>query len=209
MRAVTRSNAEQAPKSLMWKPTPSLTGKAVIAGEVSETCTQQFHRGIGDGTYTGRTTQHGRPRGAAERDSQPDAARDRPGAPGSRMGPYVPRKPGNAGGGKEPSFKSTRDAARDRRLGDLATPESVQKLQTALHAKAKAEPEVRFYLLYDKVYRQDVLSFAYPRCKANGGAPVSMVRRSRTSRRMGEERCASGNWRNGGRLRKDVSSRSG
>src|SRR6202022_3752145 len=50
------------------------------------------------------------------------------------------------------------------------TPPSVRKLQTALHAKAKAEPEYRFYLLYDKVYRADVLSFAYARCKANGGA---------------------------------------
>jgi group II intron reverse transcriptase/maturase len=39
-----------------------------------------------------------------------------------------------------------------------------------LHAKAKAEPEFRFYLLYDKVYRSDVLSHAYDRCKANGGA---------------------------------------
>jgi len=59
---------------------------------------------------------------------------------------------------------------RERRLGNLATPSSVRKLQTALHAKAKAEPDFRFYLLYDKMYRADVLSFAYARCKANGGA---------------------------------------
>lgn len=59
---------------------------------------------------------------------------------------------------------------KEGRLGNLETPTSVRKLQTALHAKAKAEPEYRFYLLYDKVYRADVLSFAYARCKANGGA---------------------------------------
>jgi len=52
----------------------------------------------------------------------------------------------------------------------LETPASVQKLQTALHAKAKGSPNFRFYALYDKVYRNDVLRFAYECCKANGGA---------------------------------------
>src|SRR5271169_3461108 len=52
----------------------------------------------------------------------------------------------------------------------LTTPFSVQKLQTALHAKAKESPNFRFYALYDKVYRRDVLAYAYERCKANGGA---------------------------------------
>ena len=52
----------------------------------------------------------------------------------------------------------------------LSTPESVQKLQTALHDKAKESPSFRFYALYDKVYRKDVLAFAYECCKANGGA---------------------------------------
>src|SRR5947207_15256170 len=49
-------------------------------------------------------------------------------------------------------------------------PEKVGKLQTALHAKAKAYPNYRFYLLYDKLYRKDVLAYAYERCKANKGA---------------------------------------
>jgi RNA-directed DNA polymerase len=52
----------------------------------------------------------------------------------------------------------------------IVTPASVQKLQTALHAKAKEAPGFRFYALYDKVYREDVLAFAYQCCKANGGA---------------------------------------
>jgi RNA-directed DNA polymerase len=51
----------------------------------------------------------------------------------------------------------------------LSTPESVQKLQTALHDKAKKSPDCRFYALYDKVYRKDVLTFAYQCSKANGG----------------------------------------
>ena len=54
-------------------------------------------------------------------------------------------------------------------MGDLTTPSSVQKLQTALHAKAKAEPDFRFYLLYDKVYRADILVHAYACCKFNKG----------------------------------------
>jgi RNA-directed DNA polymerase len=53
----------------------------------------------------------------------------------------------------------------------LATPQSVGKLQTTLHAKAKNSPDYRFYTLYDKVYRLDVLMFAYRQCRANGGAP--------------------------------------
>jgi group II intron reverse transcriptase/maturase len=52
----------------------------------------------------------------------------------------------------------------------LTTPLSVQKLQTALHDKAKGSPKFRFYAVYDKVYREDVMAFAYECCKANRGA---------------------------------------
>jgi group II intron reverse transcriptase/maturase len=56
-------------------------------------------------------------------------------------------------------------------LGNLATPKSVQKLQTALHAKAKAEAGYRFYALYDKISRADILAYAYAQCRSNKGAP--------------------------------------
>lgn len=52
----------------------------------------------------------------------------------------------------------------------LAPPETVRKLQEALRAKAKRAPAYRFYALYDKVYRADVLSHAYLCCAANDGA---------------------------------------
>jgi retron-type reverse transcriptase len=56
-------------------------------------------------------------------------------------------------------------------LGNLSTPKSVQKLQKALHAKAKAEAGYRFYALYDKISREDILVHAYAQCRSNKGAP--------------------------------------
>ena len=48
----------------------------------------------------------------------------------------------------------------------LTPPEKVRKLQETLHAKAKRAPTYRFYALYDKLYRSDVLSHAYACCAA-------------------------------------------
>jgi RNA-directed DNA polymerase len=87
-------------------------------------------------------------------------------------GPVVVRKPGNAGGAKGPWFRT--NARRSRRAEGLAmslqTLLKVRKLQAALHAKAKGSPSSRFYALYDKVYRADVLEEAYERCREKGGA---------------------------------------
>ena len=67
--------------------------------------------------------------------------------------------------------RSTQQVEKDRRLGNLSTPIRVQKLQMALHAKAKAEAGYRFYALYDKLYREDILAHAYAQCRSNKGAP--------------------------------------
>lgn len=53
----------------------------------------------------------------------------------------------------------------------LETPEKIRMLQRKLYSKAKEEPEYRFYLLYDKIYREDVLAHGWALAKANAGAP--------------------------------------
>src|SRR6266511_6344759 len=53
----------------------------------------------------------------------------------------------------------------------LETPEKIRNLQKKLYLKAKAEPDYRFYLLYEKVWRADILQHAYEVARANGGAP--------------------------------------
>ena len=76
------------------------------AGVVATACTQ------------GKRTQHGKPQGVV-RDDQPDAREGQAGRPGVAERFVVPLKPGNAGGGKGPQFKT--DALRGEELGDWAT----------------------------------------------------------------------------------------
>src|SRR5216683_2135679 len=119
VQAVTRVNAEQASKKPTCRPTRQgyrgrliwLGARAKITpscctGVVAAACTQ------------GKRTQHGKPQGEVS-DDQPDAREGQAGRPevAERFG--VPLRPGNAGGGKEPQFKT--DAIRSEGPGDWAT----------------------------------------------------------------------------------------
>jgi RNA-directed DNA polymerase len=60
---------------------------------------------------------------------------------------------------------------RDRRIPALVEQGKIGTLQRKLYCKSKDEPDYRFYLLYDKVYREDLLLDAYELAKSNQGAP--------------------------------------
>jgi len=93
--------------------------------------------------------------------TRPDAREGQAGLPGVSERFIVPWKPVNAGGGKGPQFKVNVPSGESREIGvSLRPPRKVQKLQATLHAKAKSAPTYRFYALYDKVGRRDVLAFA-------------------------------------------------
>jgi hypothetical protein len=119
VQAVTRVNAEQASKRTMRGPTrlpyrgrliPLTDERSSIAsgcvGVVATACTQ------------GKRRQHGKPHGVI-RDDQPEAREGQAGHCGVTERSVVPLKPGNAGGGKGPQFKT--NAASSAGPGDWAT----------------------------------------------------------------------------------------
>jgi hypothetical protein len=68
--------------------------------------------------------------------------------------------------------RGARQRAKGRGIGvSLTPPEKLRRLQEALYTKAKQESAYRFYLLYDKVSRTDILAHAYAVTKQRGGAP--------------------------------------
>ena len=93
-------------------------------------------------------------------DDQPGAGDGQTGREGMAERPVVSDEAGvMLVEGRGLGSRQTLKVERERRLGNLATPSNLQKLQTALHAKAKAEPEFRFYALYDKIYCEDILAY--------------------------------------------------
>jgi RNA-directed DNA polymerase len=167
-------NAEQASKDReagadlsVFQGRPSSRGEEAAraptgpAGVVASACMREGNR-----------AQHGKPRTERERDPEPEAREGQAGPCGVAERPVVARRPGNAGGAKGPQFKDNVGSGDSREIGvSLGPPQKVEKLQRTLHAKAKGSPNYRFYALYDKVHRADLLEYAYRNCRQNGGAP--------------------------------------
>ena len=105
-------------------------------------------------------------------DGQPDAREGQAGRAGVTERSAVLRKPGNAGGGKGPQFKT--DARRGEGPGDWATYQlrrAFRSCRRRCTRKRRQKLAYRFYALYDKISREDVLAHAYVQCRSNKGAP--------------------------------------
>src|SRR2546426_7678237 len=127
---------------------------------------------MGRGTSAQSTGQHGKPSAARGRGShsryQARAARGVGGASSTAWTHRTTEPVGREGA----LVRGVSRRAKGREIGvSLATPPKLRRLQEALDTKAKQEPAYRFYLLYDKVYRADILAHAYALAKQNGGAP--------------------------------------
>jgi len=83
----------------------------------------------------------------------------------------VPTKPGNSGGGKKPQLKGNARSNEGPRIGDEPNNSTkCSEVADGVARQSEGSPNFRFYVLYDKVYREDVMAFAYDCCKANRGA---------------------------------------
>src|SRR6516164_9392554 len=119
VQAATRVNAEQASKRSMCRPTrPPNRGRLIRPGGMSEITPSRCTGALAAACTQGKRTQHGKPH-CVIRDDQPDAREGQAGRTGVAERPVVPLKPGNAGRGKGPQFKT--DARRGEGPGDWAT----------------------------------------------------------------------------------------
>jgi hypothetical protein len=118
-------------------------------------------------------------------EGQPDAREGQAGRAGVTERSAVLRKPGNAGGGKGPQYKTdaTQDVVRDLEIGQPINSEECSEAADGVARESEGRSRLSFYALYDKISREDVLAHAYAQCLSNKGAWID--KNSRTLKRMG------------------------
>ena len=152
-------------------------GRLIRLGEMSEDDAQPLHRGSGGSTYTrkARATREAPKRGRCGwLRGRPDTQRGTGRALwGGGEAAAVPLKPGSAEG-REGVQTARQAQRRSEGPGDWAT----YQLRTAFRncrrrctRKRRQNPGYRFYALYDKISREDILAHAYAQCRSNKGAP--------------------------------------
>jgi len=148
-----------------------LCGRAAVDGTVRANEFHQTCRGNGDGKQAKLTSSNTRSPNGDRRCDQP-APRERQAGPlGVTERLVVLMKPGNAGGGKGPQLKGNARSNKDGGIDvESINPSKRSEVADGVARQSEETPNFRFYALYDKVYRKDVLVFAYECCKANGGA---------------------------------------
>ena len=120
-------------------------------------CAEETRRNTGDPSRRGKTNSTGDPRGEGRVETGVGEV-------------HSSEEARNERGAKEPQFQGDVTSGKRAEIGEsLPPPFKLWELQEALHAKAKGNPSYRFYALYDKLCRLDVLAEAWRRCLANGG----------------------------------------
>src|SRR6202030_184144 len=173
----------------------TLSGKADTAGGSERSNTPSRCAGVVATACTqGKRTQHGKPQGVV-RDDQPDAREGQAGRPGVAERFVVPRKPGNAGGGKGPQFKT--DARRGEGPGDWVTyqlREVFRNCRRRCTRKRRQKPAIGSTPCTTRSAARTSWRMLTPSAAPTRAHRAWTVRTSRTSRRMG---CNDGlaNWR--------------
>src|SRR5271167_967460 len=187
VQAATRVNAEQTSKRSMCRPTRKWNrGRLTRMGDFRATNTPICCTGVVAAACTqGKRAQHGKPRRAI-RDDQPDAREGQAGRAGVAERLVVPLKPGNAGGGKGPWFKT--DATSGEGPGDWATYQLRKVFRSCrwrYTRKRRQKPSIASTLCTTRFTEKISWLTPMPSAARMRGRRGWTVKTSRMSRRMG------------------------
>ena len=152
VQAVTRVNAEQASKRTMRRLTRiSNRGRLIRLGKRADEAPSRRAGVVATACTQGKRTQHGKPRGVLS-DEQPDACEGWTGRPGVTERPVLPLKPGNAGGGKGPQFRTDARRSEGQEIGQPINSE--KRSEAAECVTRESEDRTRLSVL--RPVRQDL-----------------------------------------------------